>query len=552
LLLHEGGTYQILSAVLVLVFAGALYNYSAHVSELLDESILLRHDNSELILRLSEEKREAEAMRDAAKASERAKSAFISNISHELRTPLNAIVGMAQLLERSDLAKGQRDHVKVLLESSRGLKTLLDDIIAISQQNGAPLTQYEDGCDAGQAVRTVVRLLQPNAWEKRLRLSVNVASGLPRVAADPRLVRRVLLKIVGNAIKFTERGNIEIMLDSLPSESGPGFMRMIVTDTGPGIPHHLLATIFDPFTREDDSYATRHVGAGVGLAVAKRLVESIGGIIGVESEPGMGAKFSINIPAIQTLSAAESSDEEHVTAPSGLSLLAYLPQEPMRFALERLLTPFGNSISHAETLSQAVTMAARGGYALIVSAAPHVDAFAATPGQRTPILALATAEERHPDGADAVLRWPTGPNALFAAIISVTGDGPKRADALKEDHLEAAIDAKAISDLEKSLGFKTLIDILQSYIHTADELAAALSATSDKEDWSQAGRLAQDFAGAAGGLGLSALTAAARLLAQGARDGAGDLVLSSATGGVLSEHTRVREALCRLYPDLSA
>ena len=120
----------------MLFFGGMLYNYSGRVAELLDESILLRHDNAELIVRLSEEKRAAEAVRDAAQASERAKSAFISNISHELRTPLNAILGMAQLLERSDLAKAQRDHVKVLLEASRGLKTLLDDIIALAQQSG--------------------------------------------------------------------------------------------------------------------------------------------------------------------------------------------------------------------------------------------------------------------------------------------------------------------------------------------------------------------------------------------------------------------------------
>ncbi|HEY4264676.1 MAG TPA: ATP-binding protein [Micropepsaceae bacterium] len=552
LLIHEGGAYQMLTAILVLFFGGTLYNYSGRVAELLDESILLRHDNAGLIRRLSEEKRAAERLCDAAQASERAKSVFVSNISHELRTPLNAIAGMAQLLERSDLVKAQRDHVKVLLESSRGLKTLLDDIIALSQQGGEPLSPPEEGCDAVQAVRTVARLLQPNAWEKRLRLSVNIASGLSRAAADPRLFRRVLLKLAGNAIKFTERGNIELALDIADDETGAPCVRFAVADTGPGIPHHLLAAIFDPFTKEDNSYATRHTGTGVGLAVAKRLVESIGGTIGVESEPAMGSRFWIKVPTIKSSTIEEPIDEEHMTPPSGLSLLAYLPDETMRSSVERLLVPFGNSISHADTLAESVTMSARGAYALILATAGSVDAFAAAPGQRTPILALAAAEERHPNGADAVLRWPAGSNALYAAITGVTGEAGKYADGVKQDHIEAAIDAKAISDLEKSLGFKTLIDILQSYMHTADELAAALSVTSDKEDWSQAGRLAQDFAGAAGGLGLSALTSAARLLAQSARDGADDAALSTAAEGVLSEHSRVREALCRLYPDLAA
>jgi HPt (histidine-containing phosphotransfer) domain-containing protein len=439
-----------------------------------------------------------------------------------------------------------------LLEAGRGLKTLLDDIIALAQQTDGLLSSPETGGDAGQAARTVARLLQPNAWEKRLRLSVNVESGLPRVAADSRLLRRVFLKLVGNAIKFTERGNIGISLDSLCDESGLKKVRFAVTDTGPGIPSHLLATIFEPFAKPDASDAGRHSGAGVGLAVAKRLVESVGGTIGVESEPGMGASFWIVIPALESPATNEKLDEERVAAPSGLSLLIYLPDDPTRSSIERLLTPFGNAITLAGTLAQAATISSRGGFALVITSAASADALAATPGQRTPILALNSNEERPPDGADAVLRWPANANALYSVISSITEEGAQAVDGLKDDAMDAAIDAKAIAELEKSLGFKTLIDILQSYLHTGEELATSLSAVSDKEDWGQAGRLAQDFAGAAGGLGLTALTAAARLLAQGARDGANDQILSTATDDVLSEHRRVREALRRLYPDLSA
>lgn len=552
LLVLEGGMYQMLSANLVLFFGGVLYSYSGTVTQLLNASIHVRQDNADLITRLSEEKCIAEGRRDTAQASERTRSAFISNISHELRTPLNAILGMAQLLERSDLEKAQRDHVKVLLEAGRGLKTLLDDIIALAQQADSPLSSPETGGDAGQAARTVARLLQPNAWEKRLRLSINVASGLPRVAADSRLLRRIFLKLVGNAIKFTERGNIGISLDSLCDETGLQKVRFAVTDTGPGIPNHMLATVFEPFAKADESYAARHTGAGVGLAVAKRLIESFGGTIGVESEPGMGASFWIIMPALEARAASETRHEDQVEVPSGLSVLVYLPDDPTRSSIERLLTPFGNAITLAGTLAQAATVSSRGGFALIITSTASADALAATPGQRTPILALTTNEESLPGGADAVLRWPATNNALYSMISSITGEGGKTADGSNDDAMDAAFDAKAISELEKSLGFKTLIDILQSYLHTGEELAASLSAASDKEDWGQAGRLAQDFAGAAGGLGLTALTAASRLLAQGARDGANDQILSTATDDVLSEHRRVREALRRLYPDLSA
>jgi HPt (histidine-containing phosphotransfer) domain-containing protein len=288
----------------------------------------------------------------------------------------------------------------------------------------------------------------------------------------------------------------------------------------------------------------------MGLAVAKRLIESIGGTIGVESEPGMGASFWITAPGMKA--AEEPASDERVTPPSGLSILAYLPDETMRTAIDRLVPPFGNSIVHADTLAQAVTMSTRGGYSIVIAVAASVDALAAAPGQCTPILALARTDEGSPDGADIMVRWPAGANALFSAISGITGETAHSVDPVEKARVETAIDAKAFSDLEKSLGVKTLIDILQSYLHTAEELAASLAAASGKEDWSQAARLAQDFAGAAGGLGLSALTTAARALAQNARDGADEHTLATATNGIIAEHTRVREALRRLYPDLCA
>ena len=547
-----GAIGPVLSAALVLLFASTLWAHTLRYRKLSDQKLHLCANRAELERQLADQKKTVETVREAAHANERAKSAFISNISHELRTPLNAIIGMAQLLERSDLAKEQRDQIKVLLESSRGLKTLLDDVIALSQHTDEPLSAPEDGCDAGQAARTVVRLLQPNAWEKRLRLSVNIESGLPRAAADPRLLRRVLLKVVANAVKFTERGSIDLSLDAISDEDGATKVRCTVTDTGSGIPNHLLATIFEPFTKEDDSYASRHGGAGVGLAVAKRLIESAGGTIGVESEPGTGTSFWLTVPAMSGSVSSESPSDERVEPPTNLAVLAYLPNEPVRSAVDRLLTRFGNSVVHSATLAQAVAMSARGGYSIIIAAAPSVDALAATPGQRTPILALVGADEPSPHAGDIVVRWPATADALFSAISSITEEAAHTIGEAKADEAEGAIDAKAFADLEKSLGFKTLLDILQSYLHTAEELASSLAAASEKEDWSHAARLAQDFAGAAGGLGLSGLTTTARSLAQSARDGADDDVLAVATSGIIAEHTRVRSALQRLYPDLCA
>jgi signal transduction histidine kinase len=543
---------QPLSAVLVIFFGGVLYSYGGKLGDLLEEAIVLRHDNAHLIVRLNEEKKTAEATRDHAQAGERAKSAFISNISQELRTPLNAILGMAQLLERSELEKAQRDHVKVLLEAGRGLKTLLDDIIALANQAEETLAVPEEGCDAAQAARTVARLLQPNAWEKRLRLSVNVAAGLPRVACDPRLLRRVLLKIAGNAIRFTERGNVEIALDAKRDAAGRSCVRFAVTDTGPGIPAHMHSAIFDVFTKLGTNRADKHQGAGVSLAVAKRLVESAAGTIGVDSEPGMGARFWFMIP-ITEAPAVQTDSAESAAPPVALQLLVLARDPQMRATIDRMLTPFGNRLTFAENLGQASTISARNTFDAILATASHVDSLSATPSQRTPILALAAWDERPPTGASHVLRWPASADALYGAIATVIGEqGAKTKDRSRPERAEAALDAKAIGELEKSLGLKTLLDILQSYMQTAESLAKSVTAASERADWAQAARLAQDFAGMAGGLGLTGMTAAARTLAQGARDGAANDALAKAASDVLTEHRRVATALRRLYPDLPA
>jgi signal transduction histidine kinase/HPt (histidine-containing phosphotransfer) domain-containing protein len=548
MLAFNGGGDQGLFALLLLFFGGVLYLYGDKLGVLLDESILLKFDNAHLIIRLNEEKHAAETTRDQAQAGERAKGEFISNVSHELRTPLNAILGMAQLLERTELEKAQRDHVRVLLEAGRGLKTLLDDIIALSGQEEGTLAVPEEGCDAAQAARTVARLLQPNAWEKRLRLSVNVAAGLPRVACDPRLLRRVLLKLAGNAIKFTERGNVEIALDAKRDGSGRLVVRVSVTDTGPGIPAALLSSIFEPFTKN----RANPEAPGVGLAVAKRLIASVGGQMGVESEPGMGARFWFAIPVSEAPATTTLDNGESAAPPVGLQLMVLARDAAMRGLIDRMLTPFGNRITFAETLGQASTIAARNSFDAILATAGHVDSLSATPSQVTPILALATWDERPPTGASHVLRWPATADSLYAAIAKVVGENAGRTKRAAKEDVEAALDARAIAELEKSLGLKTLLDILQSYMQTADQLARSVNAASERADWSQASRFAQDFAGAAGDLGLTGVTAAARALAQAARDGAGNDSLAKAARDVLAEHRRVGNALRRLYPDLPA
>ena len=540
LLIWQGGFYAVSAAVLCVLFACVLISYCQGMARLLDESLMLRHENGELVVRLQREKGEALIARDSAEASAHAKSAFIANISHELRTPLNALLGMAQLLERAELPKQQADHVKVMLQAGRGLQTLIDDVIALTRDD---VDQLEDeDCDPAQAARAVTRLLQPRAWEKHLRLTLSAANGLPRVAADPRKVRQALLKLTDNALKFTERGLVEVRLEE--TDDGRS-VRFCVTDTGLGVPQEIAHLLFKPFTPGDNSYARKEQGAGLGLAVAKRVIEQAGGEISFTSKPGEGAQFFFTLPVSGTAAGGGArGDESQQAPPAGMTLLLFTRVPSVADTLANLLEPFGNSVVRADSMAYAVARAGKDHFDVIIAGAGDTDMLAASPGVKAPLLAVLLRGDRAPAATDLVLRWPLEAVQLYRALHEIDG---QRADNAADHH--AAIDPVIFTSLEKSVGVKTLVEILQCYIVTAEQLTNALAQACAEEKWNDAARLAQDIVGAAGGLGLAAITQAARDFAKMAREGENHHELRNAAQIVVGEHIRARQALIHLYPD---